>query len=395
MNGQNDKLCYPKHKRFQKPMSIFDSDKEVNLRYRAYIDDIIISRVRIITFVGGFIYLAFNLLDWIVYPNHALFFLKIRVIGTSFFIFLLLISFWKNVKPLAVWLANSLAISVAAGISVMIFSSDGSSSHYYEGINLVFLVVGIMNFSYTKHNIFTFVMMFMCYELAVFNCPVPFNKVNFYSANFFMVSTAFLVTLLTRLYSAQQQQAFMRQEQLKLNEEKLAALYSQADQLSKTDELTKIHNRRSFFDMLQNKIEASESSNSSFYLIIFDVDHFKELNDRWGHSFGDLALTKVVEVVKSNTRAQDCFGRFGGDEFILFLDIIDTDPLMRRLTKISQGVTSLNLMQKNQTVLISISIGAAKFVPQQNMTKNQLLEKADQQLFRVKKTNRGQICIAE
>jgi len=362
-------------------MPILDPDKDINARYRSYVDNIIISRVRIIAIVGGIIYLCFNLLDWIVYPAHALFFLKIRIIGTLFFIFLLLLSLGKKIKPMAVWLSDVLVISVAAGISLMIFSSDGSSSHYYEGINLVFLVVGIMNCSYTKHNIFTFSIMLMLYELAALNSPTAFNKVNFYSANFFMISTAFLVVLLTRLYDAQQRQAFLRQEQL--------------DQLSKTDELTRIHNRRSFFDLLQYKIENSERLHDSFYLVIFDVDYFKELNDRWGHAFGDLALKKIVEIVRNNIRSSDCLGRYGGDEFILFLDFPNVDMLMHRLTKISQEVTSLNLKQNNQTVLISISIGAAQFIPQQQMTSNILFEKADQRLLMVKKTNRGQIGIAD
>jgi len=358
-----------------------DDTKEVESRYQSYVDGIITTRVRIISIVAIVMYLSLNLLDWIAYPAYAVFFLKIRALCSVTFFLIFLLTFLKQLNRIMVWFSDFIGLSTGLGVVLMIFSSNGSSSHYYEGLNVIYLGIGIMNSFYSRHNVVLFLTIIGAYNLAVFTNDTPFDKVTVGIADSFMVCTSFMVVLMNRFYSTQHRQAFMRQEQL--------------DQLSKTDELTHVHNRRYFFERLQYKIETSERLLSSFYLIIFDVDHFKDINDRWGHSFGDLALTKVIEVVTRNIRANDCLGRFGGDEFILFLDTANADVLMQRLTKISQAVTSLNLKQQNQTVLISVSIGAAKFVPQQSMTKELLLEKADQQLLLVKKTNRGQIGVAE
>jgi len=358
-------------------MTNFDPDKEIKARYCSYIDDTINFRLRIIGIVGSVLILVFNILDRIAYPAYALVFLKIRLCCSLIFFLVFLLSFYKKIKQFAIWLGDFLIIFSAACIILMIYLSDGSSSHYYEGLHIVILGMLIMNSFYLRHSIICALAILAMYQFAVFANHQVFNQSNFYSANFFMISIDFLVIL----FSTQHRQAFLRQEQL--------------DQLSKTDELTKTHNRRSFFDLLQNKIETSEKLHNYFYLAIFDVDHFKELNDKYGHSFGDLALTKVIEIVRKNIRNHDCLGRFGGDEFVLFLDIPDADMLMRRLTKISQEVTGLNLKQNNQSVLVSISIGAARFVPGLKMTADELLEMADQQLLVIKKTNRGQIGIAE
>lgn len=372
-----------------------DQNKEIEIRYRSYVNEAIIHRLRIMAPIGIAIHLVFNILDWVTYPPLAIIFLKIRCIGSVLLLIAILLTYLPTIKLQIIWIVDIIGIAIAADIALMIFLADGSSSRYYEGLNLIVLAMGILNSFDTKHNIISFSIMIVLYEFAMLTNGAAFNKVNFCFANFFMISTALFVVLLTKFYSSQHHRAYLRQEQLKLSEEKLTALYSQADQLSKTDELTKINNRRHFFEMLQNKIDTSKKNKSYFYLVIFDVDYFKELNDRWGHSFGDLALTKVVEIVKKNIRNNDCLGRFGGDEFILFLDIPDREMLSNRLIKISQGVTSLNLTQQDHNVLISISIGAARFNPDQNMTKDQLLEKADEQLLLVKKTNRGQICIAD
>jgi diguanylate cyclase (GGDEF)-like protein len=200
---------------------------------------------------------------------------------------------------------------------------------------------------------------------------------------------------MAKFYKDQHYNAYIRQEQLKINEKTLADLYSHADKLSKTDTLTEINNRRYFSDMLNKKMQDCEASQVSFYLVIFDVDHFKEINDSYGHTLGDKVLVKVVEVVKSNIRSNDFIGRFGGDEFIICLDFPNKEGTLNRLTKIRDGVRALGLSHDGKKIDISVSIGAAKFMPGTNMTEKNLIEKADFELFNVKKTTRGEISVNE
>jgi len=184
-------------------------------------------------------------------------------------------------------------------------------------------------------------------------------------------------------------------EQLRQNEKIMADLYSQADKLSKTDTLTEINNRRHFFEMLYKKMQNCEAAKTCFYLVIFDVDHFKEINDSYGHTLGDRVLVKVVEVVKSNIRSNDFIGRYGGDEFIICLDFPNKEGILNRLTKIRDDVKALSLTHDGKEVSISVSIGAAKFIPGTSMTEKNLIEKADFELFNVKKTTRGEISVNE
>ena len=110
---------------------------------------------------------------------------------------------------------------------------------------------------------------------------------------------------------------------------------------------------------------------------------------------GDEALVKIVGVVKSNVRGNDFIGRFGGDEFIICLDFPTRDLLISRLCLIRDGIRGLGLINGGKPVLLSVSIGAAKFRPGTNCTEEGLMKKADFELFNVKRTGRGAISIED
>lgn len=197
------------------------------------------------------------------------------------------------------------------------------------------------------------------------------------------------------LFKGSYMQIAEQNERLRQSEKTLAELYDQADKLSKTDALTEINNRRHFSEMLNKKMQDSESLKTSFYLVIFDVDHFKEINDTYGHTLGDMVLVKVVGVVKNNVRSNDFIGRFGGDEFVICLDFSNKEGILNRLTKIRDGVKALSFTHEGKEVSISVSIGAAKFMPGTGMTEKSLIERADAELFNVKKSTRGEISVNE
>jgi len=369
--------------------------KDIDARYRVYTNELILFRFQLIASIGIVFHLAFFAIDRMAYPASSITFLKIRLVAALAVFILIFISFSKRIKPHIIWLADAAPTFLILNVCVMAFITDGSSNRYYEGANLIFLGISIINPFYLKHLICCFLIWIGLYDFSMLYGHGQFNLLNFTFANYFMSSTAFFVVLLTKFYKDQHYNAFVRQEHLKINEETLAALYSQADKLSKTDTLTEINNRRHFSDMLNKKIEACEEVKSSFYLIIFDVDHFKTINDNCGHAFGDTVLVKVVEVVKNNVRSNDFIGRFGGDEFIICLDLPDKEAIFNRLLKIRSGIRSLGLTHKGQNVPISVSIGASKFIPGTQMTEKKLMEKADFELFNVKKTTRGEISINE
>ena len=369
--------------------------KDIDARYRQYISEQILIRLQLILSIGIILHLAFTIIDHLVYPSIASAIYNIRLIDSLGIFIVICLSFFRNLKPHIHWLSDAAGSIFVIGMCVMILITDGSSNRYYEGANLVFLGMSIINPFYIGHLIVDFLIWIGLNDFAMLSVHGKFNMLNFTFANYFMSSTALLVIIMTKFYKDQHYKAFVRQEQLKINEETLAALYAQADKLSKTDTLTEINNRRHFSDMLQKKMESCEAAKSSFYLVIFDVDHFKGINDTYGHAFGDKVLLNVVEIVKNNVRSNDFIGRFGGDEFVICLDFPDKEKLLGRLTKISSGVRNLGLTFEDKQVAVSVSIGAAKFIPGIGMNEEKLLEKADFELFNVKKTTRGQISVNE
>jgi diguanylate cyclase (GGDEF)-like protein len=370
--------------------------KEINDAYKSHINELILFRFRLILAIGIVLHLAFWFIDRFAYPAHSFEFIQIRIIDSLLIIGLIFLSYWDKIKPHIVWLVDLAGTIVMVGMVCMVLLTNGSASRYYEGANLVFIgVCGIINPFYLGHTILMFIFWIGLFEVAMLSSLAPFDSLNFLFANYFMCSTALFVVLMAKFYKDQHYKAFARQEQLKINEETLAALYNQADRLAKTDALTDINNRRHFSDMLQKKMEVSEAANATFYLVIFDVDYFKQINDTYGHAFGDRVLVKVVEIVKNNIRTNDFIGRFGGDEFIICLDMPTRESIMARLSKISQDVRAVGLTHEGRNVPLTVSIGAARFKPGQNMNETKLMERADFELFHVKKTGRGQISIEE
>ncbi|MDE2027438.1 MAG: hypothetical protein KGJ11_02710, partial [Candidatus Omnitrophica bacterium] len=229
--------------------------KDIDHKYRGHINEIILFRLRLIVFIGIFLHLIFVGLDMAAYPSYADTFFKIRIYDGLLAIIVLLASCSPKMKPQSVWLTNIGASIFIVGMCAMVFISDASSSRYYEGANLVFLATSIINPFYITHLAGCFLVWIAFYDLVmIYGHQTHFNILNFIFANYFMGLTALGVVLITKFFKNEHYNAFVRQERLKINEETLAALYCQADKLSKIDTLTATNNRRHFSDMLNKKI---------------------------------------------------------------------------------------------------------------------------------------------
>lgn len=188
--------------------------------------------------------------------------------------------------------------------------------------------------------------------------------------------------------------AFLKAEEMGQDQGKLQALYKDAEEMSRTDDLTKLNNRRHFFEILRSKIATAEVSKQVFYLVIFDVDNFKKINDKYGHLFGDEVIASVAQAAKQNTRPSDQLGRYGGDEFIITFDQTENMEIVKNVTRISNAIRALPLSANNEPVKLTASFGVAKFEPGMNLDEKKLIEVADKELLNVKRTQRGAIGIA-
>ena len=151
------------------------------------------------------------------------------------------------------------------------------------------------------------------------------------------------------------------------------------------DALTGLANYREFLDALEREVRRGERAHHAFAVLLLDVDDLKRINDRWGHLTGNRALRRLAEVMKEQSRATDLAARYGGDEFAVLL--VDADPGTAR--QIAQRVEKA-LDKDREEPRLRVSIGTSVY-PDDGRSARELLEAADQQLYKRKKGSRSQI----
>lgn len=150
------------------------------------------------------------------------------------------------------------------------------------------------------------------------------------------------------------------------------------------DVLTRIPNRRATQDFLEKELSRAQRNQSEFSVLLIDIDDFKQVNDRWGHSVGDAVLAKTASLFQSLLRKQDWVGRWGGEEFLAILPgspYCDPGSLAERLRC---EVANLEYSQAAGSFHITVSIGVA--CANQTSTVDEILKKADDALYKAKIT---------
>lgn len=377
------------------PTFEIDLGNDILLRYRNLVDQTIASRTWVMLCIGVAVFMVFTFLDWAVYPELLPLFFKIRLFASLFCLFFLPLNFFKKTKKYSIWIVDIVIVVLIGGICLMVYFSDGASSHYDTGINLTLLGMAIVNGFYVWHNIGTCFIVMMMYTIAVLGNRNGWDEALFFVACCFMGATSLFIIIMSKFYRIVHFKSFVQNEELRESQRKLSVLYSMAEEKAKIDDLTKIYNRRYFFEILANKIKMAKTSGSFFYLIIFDIDNFKPINDTYGHIFGDQVIATVAKVVRNMMRQNSYLGRFGGDEFMLIIDRATKEEFFSRLQMVSKAIQALELYCDGKKVELSASFGAARFDPDKGMDENKLIEMADDALLEVKRTKRGEIKLAE
>ena len=172
--------------------------------------------------------------------------------------------------------------------------------------------------------------------------------------------------------------------------EERKALESKLRRLATTDELTGIMNRRHLFDCLRQELRRAERYDTSLALLMFDVDHFKQINDTYGHAAGDQVLKAVVGICQQVLRENDLFGRIGGEEFVVALLETDPETTMNVANRICQSIASTPIALSNGEYLTStISIGVVHSSQDKNL--EVLLSYSDRAMYSAKQKGRNRV----
>ena len=159
-------------------------------------------------------------------------------------------------------------------------------------------------------------------------------------------------------------------------------------QIAFRDPLTDVDNRRAFFEKGRQELRRSESRGQASTLLLLDVDHFKSINDRFGHATGDDMLIKLARCLQSELRQYDLLARIGGEEFAILLPQTPLDvaaPTAERLRQASQSLSDARAS-------LTVSIGVAEWIPGENL--DALLARADKALYAAKSAGRDRCEIA-
>lgn len=158
---------------------------------------------------------------------------------------------------------------------------------------------------------------------------------------------------------------------------------------SDTDTLTGVPNRRHFVDRVTELIK----DNRPLTLAIIDIDHFKKVNDTYGHDIGDEVLITFSDFMINNIRGDDFFGRIGGEEFSLVIQSKDSDTTIMIINRLRELITELKMSTTKESFSITVSIGIAHF--KSGETYSQLSKRADRALYKAKEDGRNRCTIAQ
>lgn len=156
--------------------------------------------------------------------------------------------------------------------------------------------------------------------------------------------------------------------------------------IASQDKLTGTLTRKYLEEAIENSIEICTEENRIFSMIMFDLDHFKIVNDKFGHQTGDMVLKRVCEIVSNNIRKGDICGRYGGEEFIIVLKDASSKQALKIAEKLRKSIEDAKIL--GDKMPITVSMGVASY-PKHAQWKRQLIEKVDQAVYMAKESGRN------
>jgi len=196
-----------------------------------------------------------------------------------------------------------------------------------------------------------------------------------------------LMRVKNQLLIQQQRQQLLEQNQ-RLEHEIQERLRAEAEvrQLSVTDELTGLYNRRGFFLLADQQLKIARRTQTSYFILFADLDGLKRINDTLGHEMGDRVIVDAAQILKQTFREADIVARLGGDEFALFIPNFSGDSSINFQARLQENIDRFN--QHSERAYISISLGVEFGDLNNEVLLEQLLAKADKLMYEHKRTKR-------
>ena len=160
------------------------------------------------------------------------------------------------------------------------------------------------------------------------------------------------------------------------------------------DPLTNLYNRRYMEESLERETQRAKRRNTPVSILMFDIDHFKRLNDTYGHEAGDVVLKQIGDLFRKYTRPEDVACRYGGEEFLLILPETPLETVLQRAEELRLTIKDrLRIPWNDTTLSITISVGVTAF-PNHGVNVKEIVSAADTALYQAKRQGRDQVVAA-
>jgi two-component system cell cycle response regulator len=168
------------------------------------------------------------------------------------------------------------------------------------------------------------------------------------------------------------------------------AYHEEIYRLTTVDGLTQVYNKRYFLETLEREMSRAQRYRRELGLIMFDIDHFKKVNDTHGHLAGDHVLKHLASTLRPRIRREDMLARYGGEEFAIVLPEIDAANAVQFAEKVRVLIERTTFRYENVSIPVTISVGVAALASGAR-TPGELIEQADERLYRAKSAGRNKV----
>ena len=183
-------------------------------------------------------------------------------------------------------------------------------------------------------------------------------------------------------------------EQLQAANTELQLAFRHEQQLAHIDDLTGVNNRRYLFELAGHEFDVAKRYQQPLSVIMFDLDHFKQVNDNFGHATGDKMLKLVIQAARAQLRDVDLIGRYGGEEFVIVLPVTKAQQAYLLAERIRTNVEALHVDTDTSPATVTLSIGIAEIIhAPQDESVDELIHRADEAMYAAKQAGRNRTII--
>jgi diguanylate cyclase (GGDEF)-like protein len=358
-----------------------------------------ISQLRWTVFLGAFLYGILGIIDYLVMPETRQEAWVIRYcfvcpVITCVFLATFTRSFRKLAQPLLIF--GGIASSAGA-VALNIISPPPVIYLYYTGVLLCLVFYySCVGMRYTTSSVLSWCTFLLYITMISWKADIPAP----YLMHNILVMLAFNIIGMRGCYLREQymrsdfinrQSAQEKKEELKTALREVEKARREAEEISRMDPLTNLFNRRHFLSVVNLELENNDMYPDCLSVIMIDIDHFKEINDNYGHEAGDHVLLAIAEKIRNTVRRSDIPCRYGGEEFVIVLPETDLASAIAIGKRLRENIESISVKTDKGFIPVTASVGISSISEESRGKIDLWIKRADQALYEAKQSGRNQV----